>query len=477
MALLNKRDKNRLHLNFLLLILIFALVAALILASHNYDQLLFLLLPLLIFIVWKSNLATIIIISLVVFFGDWLIGLKVLPPQFMWGHELLVLLIFIKAIGNRLLRKTKVIFVGGWIILAFLVVSLLSLYINKSGFVNLLLFLRLVLNSYLLFLAVINLDLEESKIKIFLNTLLALIVIQLPVAVIKLFIYGQGEQAIGTYDYHGGTLSTALPLIVIGFGFSYFLMYKKSFFFIGLVLGAVAFAIIGGKRGFIFFLPLILIFLSWYLKDNFKNLFRYAVVGGVVFFIALYFALSFVPRLSPESGGRSFDPGYAIDFATDYTTRELGGVSWGRTRTNINVFKDLADRGIIAFLFGTGPGSVMKTRFATFDTREKLMEEFNIGYGITGLSWIAINVGYLGMFFSFFLIFWIMRRCTSYYSIEKNPFWRSFGLGMIVFSFVMIIINFAYAPILLVDMIAIHYFLLSGFVILKEKELCESNHI
>lgn len=474
MLIFNRTSRSGFNLNFLLGILIAALFVALLLASNKYDQLWILSIPIVLIIVWKSNLWTLIFITLLVFIGDWLIDLEILPPQFMWGHELFILLLFIKAITNRLLKKTHIVFTGGWVLLAFLLVNIVSQYINKTGLVNMILFLRLVLIAYFLFLAIINLDLKEKELKIFTNLLLFLIIIQLPVAISKMFIYGQGERAIGTYGYHGGTLSTALPLVVIGFGLVFRLIYRKSLLFIGLVLGAISFAVIGGKRGFIFFLPLLMIFLSWYLKDNIRYLFRYTVLGAIIFFIALYLALSFIPTLSPERGFKSnLDPEYAISFATQYTTRESWGLSWGRTKTNVNVFNNLASRGILHFLFGTGPGAAMKSRFDTFDTRDKLKEEFNIGYGITGMTLIAMSVGYLGVFFVFLLLFIIMRKCSSYYKKAIDPFWRAYGLSMAAFSFIMIIINFAYAPIILDDLLASLYFCLSSFIVLKANRLGE----
>lgn len=457
------------HRNFLILILGLALLFGIILTYHQIVQIWVLVLPLIFFLVLRSNFLTLLGIIVIVFFGDWLISLQLLPGQFMWLHEILVVFLFLKAALNSLLKKIRFSVVGGWVILTFLVVCLASFYMNHSGLVNLALFIRLTLVSYLLFLAVINLDIQEKEMKALLRVILGLIILQLPVAVIKMSVYGQGEQAIGTYDYHGGTLSTALPLIVIGFGMSYFLVHRKSILYIGLVLGAVAFAIIGGKRGFIFFLPLVIIFLSWYLKDNIKYLFKYAVIAGLVFFIALYFALSFVPTLSPQRGLKpSLDPSYALAFATDYTTKQQEGLSWGRTSTNINVFKNLYNRGALTFLFGRGPGAAMKSRFESTDTRDRIMEEFGIGYGVTGMSWLAMNTGYFGTLLLFLLFFMIMRRSSRYFRKETDPFWSAYGLSLTVFSFVMLLISIAYAPLLLMDFINIQYFCLSGFLIIKE---------
>jgi hypothetical protein len=433
-----------------------------------------LILPLFALLVWRSNLITLLIIIFTVFFGDWLIDLDILPHQFMWILEFFISLLFVKALLNRMIRREKIVFVGGWVFFGLLCVCMFSFYLNGSGILNLVLFLRLAVSSYLLFIAVINLEINEKEKKLIMYTLLGLIIIQLPVALVKMTIYGQGEQAIGTYAYAGGTQSTALPLIVIGFGLSFFLTYKKSMYFIGLVVGGIAFAIIGGKRGFIFFLPLVIIYLSWHLKDDIKNLFKYTVVAGTIFLLAFYFALSFVPTLS-RSGelGSRFDPTYALSFATGYTTSQEGGLSWGRTSSNINVFINLSAKGTFPFLFGIGPGSAMKSRFDAADTRTKIMEEFGVGYGITGVSLMAMNIGYFGYIFLLLLLLVIMKKCSSYYKRETDNLWRSFGLSMAVFSFVMIVMELFYAPLLLLGLIPIIYFCLCGFLVLKDNELRE----
>jgi len=466
---------DRFQRNFLVMIFILALLLGLVLSYHANVQVWILVLPLLVLLVWRSNLITLLIIIFAVFFGDWFIELNILPHQFMWVLEFFVVLLFAKALVNRLIRRRRVDFMGGWFIFGFLTVCFVSFYINSPGVLNLLLFLRLILIAYLLMVAVSNLEISEKQKKILLYVLLGLIIIQLPVAVVKMSIYGQGEQAIGTYAYQGGTQSTALPLIVIGFGLAFFLVYRKSLLFIGLVLGAIAFAIIGGKRGFIFFLPIVIIYVSWHMRNDIKNFFKYAAIAGGIFLLAFYFALSFVPTLSPSGElGTRFDPSYALSFATDYTTKQEDGLSWGRTSSNINVFKNLYADGALSFLFGKGPGSAMKSRFEEADTRSKIMEEFGVGYGITGIGMMAMNVGYLGYLFIFLVLFSIMRKSAIYYRKETNPFWRSFGLSMAVFSFVMIVIELIYAPLLLLGLIPINYFLLSGILFLKNRERQET---
>jgi hypothetical protein len=387
----------------------------------------------------------------------------------MWIQEALVLLLFMKALGNKILKKNKVEIVGGGIVAAFLVVSLISFYINRSGLLNFFLFLRLPIRYYLLFLSVMNLDLSDKEIKKFNNLILGLVILQVPVAVAKFFLYGQGEAAIGTYDTSGGVLSTTLPLVVIGFALSYYILHKKLFLYIFLTLAFIGFSIVGGKRGFIFYLPLMIAFLGWFLRKDFKSFFRYTLVGTVLFIVALYSALSLVPSLRPSwrSGG-GIDLKYALAFAADYSTETRAGVSYGRAVTSVNVFRNLRARGGRAFLFGLGPGSLMKSRFKDLDFAERLKQEFSVGYGLSGLTWLAMNVGYMGALILFGLLFLILKKCAHFYREERDSYWRSFGLGMVVFAFIMIILNLTYGVVLNLDLVSMHFFCLSGLIVLRE---------
>ena len=185
--------KNRLQLNFFVLIVVIALILGLVLTFHYNIRMWILILPLFALLVWRSNFITLLIIIFTVFFGDWLIDLHILPHQFMWLLEFFISMLFLKALLNRMIKRRRIDFVGGWIILGFLTVCVISFYLNGSGILNLLLFLRLALTSYLLFIAVINLEINDKEKKILMYILLGLIVIQLPVAIVKMTIYGQGE--------------------------------------------------------------------------------------------------------------------------------------------------------------------------------------------------------------------------------------------------------------------------------------------
>lgn len=455
-----------LALNLILL----ALIIGAMLSSQNYVLILGLLVPLVFLFVWRTTLGALIGLSIFTFFGDWLAGLGIIPGQAMWALELLVVLLFIKALLKAVFDGRRLEFPFGWIMSAFLLTAFLSMYLNNGSPLNLLLFMRLVFMYYLMYVAVWNLGLSEKSIHRFLRLLLVLIVIQLPTAVVKLFIYGQGESAIGTYAVAGGTLSTVMPLIVIGFGFSLYLIHRRSWLYLALIMGAIAFSIIGGKRGFIFFLPACLIFLTWYMRNDIINLFRYTLVGSVVLVLAAFFALSLVPTLSPGYSERgSFNPRYAWGFMQDYTTNQMEGATLGRTSSTISLFLNLSERGILPLMFGVGPGSVMKSRFSGLDTRNRYMEEFSIMYGITGLNWLTMNVGCLGAGLVFLFLFVILRRCVAFFYAARDSYWRAFGLGMVGFSFIMILMNIMYAPVLITELAAMHFFTLVLFLALKQR--------
>jgi len=76
-------------------------------------------------------------------------------------------------------------------------------------------------------------------------------------------------------------------------------------------------------------------------------------------------------------------------------------------------------------------------------------------------------VGYIGAFVYFLIFYLILRKSLYYFKIEEEPYWRAFDLGMIGFSFIMIIIGLFYVPVFIDDAISAFYFSLAGFIIIR----------
>jgi hypothetical protein len=118
----------------------------------------------------------------------------------------------------------------------------------------------------------------------------------------------------------------------------------------------------------------------------------------------------------------------------------------------------------------------MKSRFAVANRRGALMDRFGIEYGTGGLFWLALQVGFFGAIVYLLLFYRILRRAVYYFAVEVDPYWRSFGLGMVVFSFTMLFMSSWYSPYFKSDSIASFFFCLAGFII-RRTEVIGTAHV
>ncbi|UCE40729.1 MAG: hypothetical protein JSV17_14970 [Candidatus Aminicenantes bacterium] len=419
-----------------------------------------------VFLVLRSNMFSFLVIFVVAFFGASLEDYGFLLPQINWLNEFIFLLLFLKAITLKLWRREKICLKFKGVFFALILVGVISCLLNESSIMHALLFFRLLLRFYILFLAIINLDLDEKFMLAVNKVLIFLFIIQIPTAFIKLTIYGQGESAIGTYDTHGGGVSAVLPLIAISFLIAFYFYYKPSLIYPILSLGFIAFGLVGGKRALIIYTPVVVMFFIIFMKEQFKKTVVYVAVAAVVIILTGYLSIKFLPTLNPQRTiGGEVDLSYTRDFLYGYTMQRYEGRSAGRLSTTITVFQILEEEGWRGLLFGLGPGSYIKTRFESLKTTLRETEALPIEYGVPGLSWLALQVGYTGSFIYLFLFFLILIQAARYFRSENRPYWKSFGLGVVGFSFVMLIKSISYWAVFIDDLLPLIYFMLAGFTI------------
>ena len=172
-----------------------------------------------------------------------------------------------------------------------------------------------------------------------------------------------------------------------------------------------------------------------------------------------------MPSLNPHGTfGGNVDINYLIEFYSGYSTRITEeGKSGGRVATTINVFNILKDEGLTGPLLGIGPGSFIQTRFAGLQDSLKETGGLPIIYGITGLSWLALQTGYISALVYLLLFVIILLKSSRYYKLEGDPYWKSFIFGMVGFSFTFLLISLAYNTVFINDMLGLVYFLTAAF--------------
>jgi len=396
-------------------------------------------------------------VLIIVFFGGSLESYHLVPPIFNWMTEPLIYSLFIYSLFKKGMSGGSFFFPLFPRIVFFLFVGLVSSIYNGSLGFDFIFSIRLILRFYILYLAVLNLDLTESQIKKILYFVLFLFLIQIPTSVIKLFIYGQGEAAIGTYSVNEGSLSTMIPLIAIGYIVSFYIYYKRAWVSLACCAGFVAFAFIGGKRAPVFMIPVLIFFLATLIiiTGEFKSVAMKISIGKMFFllffltFSVVLVGLRYIPTLNPERKvGGSINFSHAAEFASEYTRNTAGGTPYtgGRLSTTKRIFSVMTNDGFERFLLGFSPGSYTESRFSSSKTRRDLVNKFKIIYGLTPLGYIQIEYGFLGVMIYFSILSSLFMRCVSGWRKETDVFWKMFLFGSSSFAFTMIFLWGCYHP-------------------------------
>ena len=392
--------------------------------------------------------STIYFIFIIAYFGSSLEGYKIAPPYLIWSLELLIYLLFIYALISS---KRKVVFPFIFYIAFFSLVAVFSVIVNNRINFEPLYGFRLLIRFYFFFLALVNLSLSDNEIKNINKFIFILFLIQIPVATIKLFIWGPGEGAIGTYSLSEGSLSTIITLIAIGYLIPFFVYYHRSFWYNLISFGFIYFSIIAKKRALVYMLPAVIFFqaicilmeknIDSYIKKIAKS--RILLLAPFIILIVLYFCIRFVPALNPEKKfWGSFDLIHSAKVFKEYFVRQPNefGYTTSRFSTTRRVFSVLYKKGLTNFFFGYGPGSYTKSRFVEEEEKRIAYKDLRISYGVTPLTYIAIEYGILGLFPFFLFISAVFLKCFKFWKIADTNYWKAFALGTMTFAFSMILL-------------------------------------
>jgi ABC-type xylose transport system permease subunit len=93
-------------------------------------------------------------------------------------------------------------------------------------------------------------------------------------------------------------------------------------------------------------------------------------------------------------------------------------------------------------LFGFGPGSFTRSRLGYH--ADQRLDKFILGYGMTALTYVALECGVLGVIVYLIIILTFLRMCWKYYFLETDPYWRAFAVGSLGLAFFMIFLFCGY---------------------------------
>lgn len=426
-----------------------------------------------------------------IFFSGSLIGYGLLPPFFSWLVEpIIATLLFFSFISNKL-SALKFPFLFPVLLLSLIGASsaILNANLNESFFIG----IRLVLRFYFLFVAIINLYPSEADAKKLNKILVWCFLLQLPAAMVKFAVYGQGEFAIGLYSNNEGSLSTILPLIAIGFAIAMFISYGKARLPLILIVLFIGFSFIGGKRGLIFLLPITLLyvlFLSYFMGSEATNLLRkvrkkLTVLAPMLLIVFVYAGFRLIPTLNPEREvGGDFDLSHGMKYAEEYVLYEnpdYQGYTGGRLSSTIRIFETAYSDGWDKLVFGYSPGSYTESIFRAEKYNSNIAARLKIQYGLTPLGYIQIEYGLLGVLSILLLFVGLFVKsfsCMRRRMQDSVPYWRGFFIGWHLFAFNMIVLFFTYHQTsLLGDEAPLVYFYVSAIGIVMDDRLRKRDRI
>ncbi|NWF75463.1 MAG: hypothetical protein HXY53_02645 [Nitrospirae bacterium] len=437
---------------YIVTVILIAIFAGFTILNQNPYQWLFIALMPIAYFLLKFNGVAVFTILISVFFVDWFIQLQLIPDQLGWLPEIIIFILIIKA----LILKRATGFVRTPIdipIVIFLVVALLSIIANSVNPIRAILALRLDIKFILMFYLLVNLNMSEEFYRKIIKIFIILLLIQIPTALIKYQFYGQGEQAIGTYAAWGGGYSIILPMVAISLFGSMFIHNKPRIVYILVICGFIIFSIIGGKKGLIYLGPLLLGYIILHIslmKESRGKIFRSLAIGLLIL-IMFFPIVMFVPWLTPALEDFSYLKDFVLIYDVKYSS---SGAPIGRIPSTITTFETLTKSPEL-FLLGYGPGSMMKSFFKEFDTKELATRPIDIIYGVTELVLIPIEYGYLG-FLIYYLVplFLLFKINLIFYQNIDDIYWKtiSFSFSSIIVSY--FLIGVIYMAILRSDLAA-----------------------
>lgn len=421
------------------------------------------------------------------FFGGSLVGYGLMPSMMnSIIPDICIAGLVVLAMVRSKERGFKIKVVGIAYLLALSVFTILSALVTDSAWISVVLFIRLLVRFYVMFIVLLNIGLSEKTQLWALRSLAFLFLLQIPVAAGKLLIYGQGESAIGTYAVHGGGLSTAIPMVATAFLVSFYVGYRRHLAYLIALVGFIAFGIIGGKRAVFVLVPLVGLFSLWLSVDvrigRMLKLAPHLLGIGMIFVLAFYATVRLTPTLNPERMIMgSFDISYVTDYfmSSQVDAYSQNNEAQGRFSTT-KVFLDEVNDSASTALVGFGPGMLLKTEIegAGREKSEDMygmqygggLEQFGVLYGITGFSWLLVQIGWPGTIVWLAFYVYLFGRFIRFSKSEDDPFWKSFHRSMAGFAIVVLVISLIYGSYMIMgDLMVFVFFLLSAVSFSRNK--------
>lgn len=428
-------------------------------------------------------LVIVYVLFIIAFFCNNLVQLNIIPPYIPWITEPLIYFFFCLSL---IISKARIClpFIGYFAM--FFVAGVASAVVNGNLGLNTLLGMRLVFRFYLFFLAMVNADFSEEQLIKINKFIVFIFLIQIPFTVVKLFIYGQGESAGGTYAKADGDSVVFITLMCVGFAMAFYLYYKPSWKYIFAALAFTALSIIGEKRSIVFFMPLLVVYLIFNTFKDSKMIrtktpkftFKIVLLSIFIGLITVVTGARLMDTLTPERKvGGSFSIEHLINYASEYTNSRNSineKYTAGRYSTTKQVFSVLYQKGLARAFFGYGPGTYGESRFKDERVRfqSPIFRDIFIQYGVVPLNYTAMEYGFLGVFIYVLFMISMYRFLYKNWRYPQDDYWKAVSFGSLIFGFVYVLIWMTYSmQVFIGDYLPLLFFYLLGQSVIRRNKL------
>jgi len=392
-------------------------------------------------------------IFLIAFFANSLVGYNLIPAHVTLVTELFIYLLFLYSLvvsrANHKDYCLHLVPLFGF----FLIVTFCSVIVNNAFNFRPVFSLRLTLRFFIFYVALINLGLTDSQLKKINTLLFILFIIQLPASAIKFYFYGVSEMTMGTYTVRGGGLTTIIPIIALGYLAGYYVFHKPRSVYLLLGVGFIAYGIVGAKAALFFLLPVTFFGLYYliYIRGKRVNVAGHLPMIAIIVVLSIVVGatiIKFNKRLNSEREvGGSIDLSYALKYSREYPR----GANYynpefasGRFSTTMLTFDTVWEGGLPHIFFGYGPGSLTGSVLSKRPSIDRNIFRISGSYGKTGMVFILTEYGLFGLIALGLMFCMFAHMCWQWYNHEKEPYWKAFAVGSLVFSLLNVFIFFAY---------------------------------
>jgi hypothetical protein len=399
------------------------------------------------------------------FFGNSLLWLKLIPYQVTLLSELSIYFLF----GYSFLttkRDNRVYNFHLTVLFAYFIVITVCSYILSERFdLGPIISLRVIFRFYIFYLALINLGLDERKLKNINKLMFVLFILQLPACAAKFSIHGVSEWTTGTYHMAPeGKTTMMIPIIALGYLAGFYFHYKQRPVYLALGIGFILFGIVSAKAAHLYIMPVTFLGLYYLIFIKERNIGFFKNLTIIVFVLCFSIVtagaiIKYQWRLNNDRRvGGTLNFSYAFDYTKYYTNAMSPNPKYavGRLATTKLAFHLVWKGGLTRILFGYGPGAGTGSVFKTKRVLE--IERFDRSYGKTGLTVTLIEYGLFGVVILCIVFISFVFLCYRWYIYEKDHYWKALATGSVVFSFLNLACFVGYSTVPMVGDIVLPIF-------------------